>query len=150
MLALLGAVLALPLGWLPVTAVLLGDAHDGWEDPGWLGSVSSRLHLPGWEAVPILLLPPCWSPCCGPRSRRLGRCQRGPAEPGPPRPDPPGPHSRRPENPGCARAPDARQRLGLQLGSIGEELEVELADLDGGALQHGTGLGQGSVDAEPA
>jgi ABC-type antimicrobial peptide transport system permease subunit len=56
-LALLGAVLAVPLGWLPVTAVLLGDARDGWEDPGWFGFVSSRLHLPGWEAVPILLLP---------------------------------------------------------------------------------------------
>ena len=53
----LGAVLAVPLGWLPVTAVLLGDARDGWEDPGWFGFVSSRLHLPGWEAVPILLLP---------------------------------------------------------------------------------------------
>lgn len=56
-LALLGAVLALPLGWLPVTAVLLGDNRNGWEDPGWFGFVSSRLHLPGWEAVPILLLP---------------------------------------------------------------------------------------------
>ncbi|MBP7630348.1 MAG: hypothetical protein KA758_07845 [Acidimicrobiales bacterium] len=56
-LALLGAALALPLGWLPVTAVLLGDARDGWEDPGWFGFVTSRLHLPGWEAVPILLLP---------------------------------------------------------------------------------------------
>jgi cell division protein FtsX len=56
-LALLGAVLALPLGWLPVTAVLMGDNRNGWEDPGWFGFVSSRLHLPGWEAVPILLLP---------------------------------------------------------------------------------------------
>jgi hypothetical protein len=56
-LALLGAALALPLGWLPVTAVLLGDGRDGWEDPGWFGFVSSRLHLPGWEAAPILLLP---------------------------------------------------------------------------------------------
>lgn len=56
-LALLGALLALPLGWLPVTAVLLGDGRDGWEGSGWWGFVSSRLHLPGWETVPMLLLP---------------------------------------------------------------------------------------------
>ena len=56
-LALLGALLALPLGWIPVTAVLLGDSRDGWEGAGWWGFVSSRLHLPGWELVPILLLP---------------------------------------------------------------------------------------------
>ncbi len=56
-LSLLGALLALPLGWLPVTAVLVGLKRDGWVDAGWGEFLSSRLVPPGWEIIPILLLP---------------------------------------------------------------------------------------------
>ena len=55
--SLLGALLALPLGWLPVTAVLVGLKRDGWVDAGWGEFLSSRLVPPGWEIIPILLLP---------------------------------------------------------------------------------------------
>jgi hypothetical protein len=48
-LALLGAALAIPLGWLPVVAARLG----GLEDP----PLRQVLALPGREAVPVLLAP---------------------------------------------------------------------------------------------
>ena len=48
-LSLLGAALALPLGWIPVTAARLG-ADDG-------NSYGTAFSLPGWQAIPILLAP---------------------------------------------------------------------------------------------
>lgn len=58
-LASLGAVLAIPLGWLPVTAVRFGQVRRRSFSPAGssIDIVSSRLHVPGWEVVPILVLP---------------------------------------------------------------------------------------------
>jgi ABC-type antimicrobial peptide transport system permease subunit len=54
-LALMGAVLAIPLGWLPVTAARLGaDSNLRSAQRDHLGSLIS---LPGWEVIPILLAP---------------------------------------------------------------------------------------------
>lgn len=53
-LALLGALLALPLGWIPVVAVQLGA--DGADGTGRAGS-AAWLSFPGWVAIPILLAP---------------------------------------------------------------------------------------------
>lgn len=49
-LALLGALLAIPLGWIPVTAARLGADDVSRTTDRWLTS-------PGWEVVPILLAP---------------------------------------------------------------------------------------------
>ena len=60
-LAGLGAVLAAPLGWLPVIAFRFGSirelprrmiASDSWVD-----AVTQRLHFPGWQVVPVLVAP---------------------------------------------------------------------------------------------
>ena len=58
-LASLGALLALPLGWLPVTAVRFGQVRrrSGFDAGTWVDAVTQRLHLPGWELVPILVAP---------------------------------------------------------------------------------------------
>ena len=52
-LALLGALLALPLGWLPVTSVLAGARGD----ESFARGYPDWLVLPGWELIPMLLLP---------------------------------------------------------------------------------------------
>ncbi len=54
-LALLGALLALPIGWLPVTAVSVGFGQGAFEGLG--ADEYGRIHLPSWELIPILLLP---------------------------------------------------------------------------------------------
>lgn len=54
-LALLGALLALPIGWLPVTAVSVGIGRGRFADLG--SGEYGRIHLPTWELIPILLLP---------------------------------------------------------------------------------------------
>lgn len=56
-LALLGAGLALPLGWLAVTAAEMGQVRRSPEVPSLLGAAVDRLASPGWIVVPILLVP---------------------------------------------------------------------------------------------
>jgi len=56
-LATLGALLALPLGWLPVTATRFGQVRRKAPGQGSLDAITSRLHVPGWEILPILALP---------------------------------------------------------------------------------------------
>lgn len=56
-LASLGAVLAIPLGWLPVTAWRFGQFRSRQGDESALAAFTSRLHVPGWEIIPILVLP---------------------------------------------------------------------------------------------
>lgn len=53
-LALVGAALAIPLGWIPITAARVGA--DGFEG-GQTGGVLPWVSLPGWAVVPILLAP---------------------------------------------------------------------------------------------
>ena len=58
-LAGLGALLAAPLGWLPVIAFRFGSirriptsANDSWVD-----AITQRLHFPGWQVVPVMVAP---------------------------------------------------------------------------------------------
>lgn len=54
MLALLGAAIAIPLGWLTVMAVRFGEVRVP-ADQG--NPILDRLALPGWPVVPILVAP---------------------------------------------------------------------------------------------
>ena len=57
MLALAGAVLALPLGWSAVTAARLGQVQRTFEEPSIVEAARGQLAGPGWIVIPILLLP---------------------------------------------------------------------------------------------
>lgn len=56
-LALAGAVLALPLGWSAVTAARLGQVQRTFEEPSIVEAARGQLAGPGWIVIPILLLP---------------------------------------------------------------------------------------------
>ncbi|WP_426572825.1 FtsX-like permease family protein [Aquihabitans sp. McL0605] len=56
-LALLGAVLALPLGWIPVAAAQWGAADSSVLSDGATTQIARGFSSPGWMVVPILLAP---------------------------------------------------------------------------------------------
>jgi len=78
--ALLGALLALPLGWVPVTAVRMGQVNTA----GLTSTLADRIAAPSWLVVPVLLTPAvlvaiAWLvfPVIG---ERLRRWRKGPTD----------------------------------------------------------------------